>query len=32
MATSIIILNIIPESPKLKRFLALQILIIYPFY
>jgi hypothetical protein len=32
MATSIIILNIIPKSPKLERLLALQIPIIHPFY
>lgn len=32
MATSIIILHIVSESPKLKCFLALKIQIIYPFY
>lgn len=31
MATSIIILHIVSESPKLKCFLALSMRIIYPF-
>ena len=32
MATRMIILHIVSESPKLKCFLALKIQIIYPLY
>lgn len=32
MATHITIVHIVSESPKLKRFLALMIQIIYPLY